>query len=32
VIVESTGTGAGIKLFCAGVGAQFPTWSTPRAR
>jgi phosphate transport system substrate-binding protein len=24
VIVESTGTGAGIKLFCAGIGAQFP--------
>ena len=24
VIVESTGTGAGIKLFCAGVGDQFP--------
>ena len=24
VIVESTGTGAGIKLFCGGVGAQFP--------
>ena len=24
VIVESTGTGAGMKLFCAGVGAQFP--------
>ena len=23
-IVESTGTGAGMKLFCAGVGAQFP--------
>ncbi len=23
-IIESTGTGAGIKLFCAGVGAQFP--------
>jgi len=23
-IVESTGTGGGIKLFCAGVGAQFP--------
>ena len=23
-IVESTGTGAGIKLFCAGVGARFP--------
>ncbi|QDP19221.1 substrate-binding domain-containing protein [Sphingomonas xanthus] len=24
VIVESTGTGAGIKLFCSGIGAQFP--------
>jgi phosphate transport system substrate-binding protein len=24
VIVESTGTGAGIKLFCSGVGDQFP--------
>ena len=24
VIVESTGTGAGLKLFCAGVGSQFP--------
>ena len=24
VIVESTGTGAGIKLFCAGVGEQYP--------
>jgi phosphate transport system substrate-binding protein len=23
-IVESTGTGAGIKLFCAGVGSEFP--------
>jgi len=23
-IVESTGTGAGMKLFCAGVGVQFP--------
>ncbi|MDB5684529.1 MAG: putative phosphate transport system substrate binding protein [Sphingomonas bacterium] len=23
-IVESTGTGAGMKLFCSGVGAQFP--------
>ena len=23
-IVESTGTGAGMKLFCGGVGAQFP--------
>src|SRR5687768_10569858 len=24
VIVESTGTGAGIKLFCSGVGSEFP--------
>lgn len=24
VIVESTGTGAGMKLFCGGVGARFP--------
>ena len=24
VIVESTGTGAGIKLFCSGVGDKFP--------
>jgi phosphate transport system substrate-binding protein len=24
VIVESTGTGAGIKLFCAGIGEQYP--------
>jgi phosphate transport system substrate-binding protein len=24
VIVESTGTGAGMKLFCSGVGSQFP--------
>jgi phosphate transport system substrate-binding protein len=24
VIVESTGTGAGLKLFCAGVGSNFP--------
>ena len=23
-IVESTGTGAGMKLFCAGIGAQYP--------
>ncbi len=23
-IIESTGTGAGMKLFCAGIGAQFP--------
>jgi phosphate transport system substrate-binding protein len=24
MIVESTGTGAGIKLFCSGVGSEFP--------
>lgn len=24
IVVESTGTGAGMKLFCAGVGANFP--------
>ena len=24
VIVESTGTGAGLKLFCGGVGNEFP--------
>ena len=24
VIVESTGTGAGIKLFCSGIGSEFP--------
>lgn len=24
VIVESTGTGAGIKLFCGGIGSQYP--------
>ena len=24
VVVESTGTGAGMKLFCSGVGARFP--------
>ena len=24
VVVESTGTGAGMKLFCGGVGANFP--------
>jgi phosphate transport system substrate-binding protein len=24
VIVESTGTGSGMKLFCSGIGAQFP--------
>jgi phosphate transport system substrate-binding protein len=24
IVVESTGTGAGLKLFCAGVGANFP--------
>ena len=30
-IVESTGTGAGMKLFCAGVGAGSPTSRMPRA-
>ena len=24
VVVESTGTGAGIKLFCSGIGDKFP--------
>ena len=24
IVVESTGTGAGMKLFCAGIGANFP--------
>ena len=24
IVVESTGTGAGMKLFCAGVGANYP--------
>ena len=24
IVVESTGTGAGMKLFCGGVGANFP--------
>jgi phosphate transport system substrate-binding protein len=32
VIVESTGTGGGIKLFCSGIGDQFPMRSMPRAR
>ncbi len=31
-IVESTGTGAGMKLFCAGVGAQFPDISNASRR
>ena len=31
-IIELTGTGAGFKLFCAGVGERFPDISaTPRA-
>ena len=30
-VVESTGTGGGIKLFCAGVGEATPTSPTPRA-
>jgi phosphate transport system substrate-binding protein len=31
-IVESTGTGAGFKLFCAGVGARFPDVSNASRR
>lgn len=31
-VVESTGTGAGIKLFCAGVGAQHPDVATASRR
>ena len=31
-IVESTGTGAGMKLFCSGVGAQFPDISNASRR
>jgi phosphate transport system substrate-binding protein len=31
-IVESTGTGAGFKLFCAGIGAAFPDISTASRR
>ena len=30
-VVESTGTGGGMKLFCAGVGDDNPTPPTPRA-
>lgn len=30
-IVESTGTGAGMKLFCGGVGVSTPISKTPRA-
>lgn len=32
VIVESTGTGAGMKLFCAGVGDQFPDMANASRR
>ena len=32
VIVESTGTGAGMKLFCAGVGDQFPDMTNASRR
>ena len=32
VIVESTGTGAGLKLFCAGVGSQFPDMTNASRR
>lgn len=31
-IVESTGTGAGMKLFCSGVGAQYPDVSNASRR
>ena len=31
-IIESTGTGGGFKLFCAGVGAQFPDISNASRR
>ena len=31
-IIESTGTGAGFKLFCAGVGARFPDVSNASRR
>jgi phosphate transport system substrate-binding protein len=31
-IVESTGTGAGIKLFCAGVGQQYPDFANASRR
>jgi phosphate transport system substrate-binding protein len=31
-IIESTGTGAGFKLFCAGVGARFPDISNASRR
>ena len=31
-IVESTGTGAGFKLFCSGVGAAFPDVSNASRR
>ena len=30
-IIKSTGTGAGFKLFCAGVGERFPDVSAPAA-
>ena len=29
-VIESTGTGAGMKLFCAGVGSQFPDFEEHR--
>ncbi|HEX2804221.1 MAG TPA: substrate-binding domain-containing protein [Sphingomicrobium sp.] len=32
VIVESTGTGAGMKLFCQGVGSQFPDMTNASRR
>ena len=30
-IVEATGTGGGIKMFCSGVAKTTPIWRTPRA-
>ncbi len=32
VIVESTGTGAGMKLFCSGVGSEFPDFTNASRR
>ncbi len=32
VIVESTGTGAGMKLFCSGVGGEFPDFTNASRR
>ena len=32
VIVESTGTGAGLKLFCGGVGTEYPVMTNASRR